>query len=142
MRIIITLILSLAALSVSAASHIYKWKDAQGQVHYGQTLPQGVEAIGRPQSQLQPGVSIQAQQPSAAPAPAASKTITVQNAPPPESKADKAARCTAARERVTFLEERPPNRVYVVAPDGTESRMTEEQYAESLAKAKEAGKNC
>lgn len=39
MRITPALILSLAALPV-AAGNIYKWTDAQGQVHYTQTPPE------------------------------------------------------------------------------------------------------
>jgi len=138
MRTASALLLSLASLS-AAASNVYKWKDASGQMHYSQTPPPAGAVSVQPQAQVQPGVTLTA--PPAAPAEAPAKPADAK-APAPETKEAKAKRCTDSRERLAFLEERTPRRLMIAQPDGSESRMTEEEFAQRVDQAKEAGKGC
>ena len=138
MRTASALLLSLASLS-AAASNVYKWKDASGQMHYSQTPPPAGTVSVQPQAQVQPGVTLTA--PPAAPAEAPAKPADAK-APAPETKEAKAKRCTDSRERLAFLEERTPRRLMIAQPDGSESRMTEEEFAQRVDQAKEAGKGC
>ncbi len=137
MRIIPVLLIAAATLP-AAASNIYKWTDAQGQVHYSQTPPPSGAVSAQSQTRVQPGVSLDTPPaPAAAAKPAKTKPAAVA-----ETAEAKAKRCTAARERQAFLASTIPRRLMVLGADGSESRMTEEQYAESIAKAQEAGKGC
>lgn len=142
MRALTLVLLSLAAWPV-LASPVYKWADAQGQVHYSQTPPpNGATAMQGPAS-LRPGVSVQA---PASPSPKAAAPVAAANpaetAPAVESKADQAKRCTEARQRVAYLEEKTARRLMVTQADGSEARMTEEEFEKRMAKAREAGKGC
>lgn len=136
MRITTALIISLVALP-AAAGNIYKWKDAQGQVHYSQTPPERGPVTAKPQGSVQPGVSLQAP-PALTPAAVAS-TAAPDKTPGAEVKAK---RCEASKQRLVFLEEHPAQRLMVQGADGSESRMTEEQHDQNVAKAQEAGKGC
>lgn len=138
MRVLSLLAIGLAALPVVAHSGVYKWKDASGQVHYTQTPPPNGATSVQTSQNPQPGVSLQA--PANAEAPAASKPA--EPAVVVETKEAKAKRCTASKERVTFLEEHTARRLMLTQPDGSESRMTEEEFDRNVAKAREAGKGC
>lgn len=138
MRIVPSLILGLAALP-ALAGNVYKWTDAAGQTHYSQSPPQSGPVQVKAQANVQPGVSITA---PARPAAAATTTAAAPKAAAAESLQDRAERCTASKQRLQFLDEHPANRLYTAAKDGSESRMTEEEHAASVAKAQEAGKGC
>ncbi len=138
MRTAFALLLSLAALP-SAAGNVYKWKDASGQMHYSQTPPPAGSVSVQPQAEVQPGVTMNA--PPAPPAPATAKPADPKTAAP-ETKEAKAKRCTDSRERLAFLEERTARRLMIAQPDGSESRMTEEEFAQRVDQAKTAGKGC
>ena len=137
MRITPVLILSLASLPV-VAGNIYKWTDAQGQVHYSQTPPKRGPVTVKPQGSVQPGVSLQA---PAAPAKVSEQAKT-DAATAPESTEAKAKRCAESKQRLVFLEENPARRLMVQTADGSEARMTEEQHEQSVTKAQAAGKGC
>lgn len=139
MRIASALIISLAALPVSAGN-IYKWTDAQGQVHYSQTPPRHGAVVAKPQSSVQPGVSLQAPPPPVPPSIA--RTAAPEKTPAPETAEAKAKRCANSRQRLQFLEENPARRLMVEGADGSESRMTEEQHDQNVAKAQEDGEGC
>lgn len=138
------LLMSLVALP-AAAGTVYKWKDASGQVHYTQTPPpEG--AVREPaqrstQAAVQPGVTLSAPAPAAPPA-QTGKPPEVKGAAAVETAEAKAKRCSEARERVAFLEERTAYRLMIEQPDGSSSRMTEEEFQDRVAKAREAGKGC
>ena len=131
------LLLAAAALPVSA-SNVYKWTDAQGQVHYTQTPPRSGSYSSQSQRSLQPGASTASPAPQPKPVEAA-KTASAATG---ESADNKAKRCAAAKERQAFLASTIPRRLMVTGPDGQPARMTEEQYAEAVSKAQEAGKGC
>ncbi len=143
MRITTALILSFAALP-AVAGNIYKWTDARGQVHYSQTPPSGVDASLQSQSHVLPAANppVPPAATAAVPAAAAPASVAKPAAAPPETRQAKAERCAGASERLAFLEESTPRRLVVQQPDGSEARMTEEEFAERVAKAKEAGKGC
>ena len=140
MRISPLLLLSLAALPC-AAGNVYKWIDAEGQVHYSQTPPPTGPVTIQRQGALQPSVI-------SPPAPVLPAESPAKNKPPEstqaavETAAEKAKRCAAARERLAFLEERTARRLMIEQADGSAARMTEEQFAERVAKAREAGQGC
>ena len=58
MRLALTLLLSLTALPLAAAT-VYKWRDASGQVHYSQTPPPTGKASDAKIDALHPGVIMQ-----------------------------------------------------------------------------------
>jgi type IV secretory pathway TrbL component len=121
----------------AAAGTVYRWVDAKGTVHFSQTPPPSGQFTSRPQREMQPGVSIVAPPPPAPPAAAAAKAVA-----PAETAEAKARRCKAAQERKNFLASTIPNRVFVQAADGSEARMTEEQYAAAVQQAELAAKGC
>jgi len=135
------LLLSLAAVPATAGT-VYKWKDSSGQVHYTQTPPpEG--AVREPaqrsaQADVQPGVTLNAPSPPPKPAKAPGEP----GAAPVETAGAKAKRCTQAKERLSFLEERTAYRLMVEQPDGSSARMTEEEFQQRLGKAQEASKGC
>lgn len=142
-RLLAPLLLSTLLALPAAAGTVYKWRDASGQMHYTQTPPPD-GAVREPaqrsaQAQMQPGVTLDA--PAAPPsAPTAADSNTA--AKPAETAAAKAKRCTEARERLSFLEERTAYRLMIQQPDGSNSRMTEEEYQQRVSRAREAGKDC
>ena len=123
-------LLASLALDVGAGP-VYKWVDAAGQTHYGEVPPSDQTAALQPKPQ--PGASWA---PPAKPAsPAAAKLA---ESKPVESKAAKAGRCAAAQARIAFLEEKTARRLFVLQVDGSEARMTEEEFEVQLNKAKAA----
>jgi hypothetical protein len=131
--------LLLALPLLATAGNVYKWVDAQGQVHYGQTPPDGVKAIN--QSGAKPGVTTEA--PPAPKVEVAAEPAAKPAEKPAESAEDKAKRCSAAKDRIAFLEEKTARRLSVKQADGTDARMTDEEFEARLNKAKqEASGSC
>lgn len=134
--------LLLALLPLTAQATIYRWVDAQGQVHYSQTPPP--EAGAEPQSiRTLPAAAPPAARQPASTAPGAGGA----SAPPPAGKTEEARkaeaaarpqRCQAAREHLRYLEEKTPRRLGVTQPDGSMARMTEEEFAGRLRTTREA----
>ncbi len=141
MRLATALLLCLAAEPL-AASSVHKWRDASGQMHYSQ-IPPPAGAVVQPRLQrLQPDVLIETGAPRAAPAAAEIKPAEAKPVVLAETKQARTERCTAARERVAFLEESTARRLVTTLPDGSEERMSEEEFEKTLAKARDAGKGC
>ena len=136
------LLLLIVLPTLAQATSVYRWVDAQGQVHYGQAPP---PAAGAEPHSVRVAPASPAAAPAARPttAPAAPATAAKPAADPAVERAERAKRCTAARERIQYLEDQTPRRLGVEQPDGTLARMTEEEFQERLDKARsEAGKNC
>lgn len=132
MRIRPILLPLLCLLSLPAlAGSIYKWTGADGQTHYGETPPLGVQAQAQAQSNIKPGATMTA---PAVPAPVAAAKPT--EAKPVESKTARAGRCQTAQARIAYLEEKTARRLFVPQADGSEARMTEEEFDVQLNKAK------
>lgn len=130
-------------LSAMAQAKVYRWVDAQGQVHYSQTPPPEIGAQAH---------SVRTVPASAAPAPSPSPPAATKPATPAAQaaavdpnveRAERAKRCTEARDRVTYLEEKTARRLGVEQPDGSLARMTEEEFEDRLGKARgEVTRNC
>lgn len=138
-----TLLLLSLPLSLPAQGTVYRWVDAQGQVHYSQTPPptigaepQATRSIPAPApSPAKPAVPTAKSSPSA---PAAAPAVD-----PKVEREARGKRCAEARERIQYLEEKTPRRLGIEQADGSLARMTEEQFQERLDQARaEAGKNC
>jgi hypothetical protein len=132
-----TLLLLLSALPLLAEAAVYRWVDASGQVHYSQTPP--------------PDVGAQAQSirtVPASPAPPVAPKPEGQVAPKPSASAEvdleaRNKRCSEARARITYLEEKTARRLGIEQPDGSLARMTEEEFQARLQTARDAvTKNC
>ncbi|WP_420464741.1 DUF4124 domain-containing protein [Panacagrimonas sp.] len=136
----------------AAAATVYRWVDANGQVHFGQVPPRGtaydvIEAHGAPRSSADEGAGA---------APAASepsmqeRTRQFLQRREAENKAREEAeakakqeketaqrKCREARDRVAFLEERTARRLVIPADDGNLARMEEDEFMRRLNAAKE-----
>lgn len=129
----------LLALSANAnAGQIYKWEDAQGNVHFGSQPPEGQDS-----TQVNPNIS----QPKISPAP--SKTVADDGAEDEEQKAidDKVKKdvakqeaerkkyCESARNNLAQLKNNP--RV-LVEENGQVKRLTEEERQSRIAESEKA----
>ena len=124
------------------AGNIYRWVDAQGQVHYGETPPQGSPA--QAQGKLHVGAGAAA--PSAPVLPAASSPAVASAEDSARAKAvkeTKAKNCQAAKAQIEMLETKTARRILLTQKDGSVSRMTDEEFEKSMADAKKAAaSNC
>jgi hypothetical protein len=136
----------LSGLTLAAnAGEIYRWVDRNGVTHFSQDPPNGI-SYQRVTPQVSPATAAPAldalRKRDAADA-AASSAAEQSRQAALKLKADTLERCAKARERITFLEEHPPHRLYKIGPDGQESRYTEEDFAAEMKKAKDAeAQNC
>ena len=135
--------LLLLSLPLTAAAQIYKWTDANGQVHYSQNPPpkgtyKDVSTDLPPLSGSTAGV----------PAPTRRAAANGSSSGGPaqaqlQAKADDAERCAKARERISFLQEKTAHRLFVTGDDGQPARMTDEQFDAQMKDAQDAaGKYC
>lgn len=135
-----TLLLLLSALPLLAEAAVYRWVDASGQVHYSQTPPPEVGAVPQNIRTV----------PASPPAPNAAKPATTEpSAAKPATSSPEVdlearnKRCSEARERITYLEEKTARRLGIEQPDGSLARMTEEEFQARLQTARDAvTKNC
>ena len=130
----------LLLLPLAAAAQIYKWTDANGQVHFSQNPP----VSGNYQNvtpELPPPTSaphVDSIRRSAQSYTRQDSEAEKQRSALLKTKADNAERCAKARERLTFLEERPAHRLYKTGDDGQPTRLTDEDYQQQVADAKSA----
>ncbi len=145
MRALLVVLLLISA--AASAGNIYRWVDAQGQVHYGQAPPQGVEATAQHKTAAAPAGAGKAESAAVKPAvAAASAPLAATPDAAAKAKADKDAKvknCAAARQRIEFLETNTAHRIQVPQKDGSTARMTDEEFDKGLADAKKAAaSNC
>jgi hypothetical protein len=128
--------LLLWSLPLAASAQIYKWTDADGQVHFSQTPPK----IGEYQNvtPLYPvsGSGSQLARHSASASSSGDGDAAQQQAL--QAKADDEERCAKARERISFLQEKTAHRLMVTGDDGQPARMTDEQFNQQLQDAQDA----
>ncbi|HWY24711.1 MAG TPA: DUF4124 domain-containing protein [Nevskia sp.] len=133
------LALLLCGLPLAASAQIYKWTDANGQVHFSQNPPKtGNYSDVTPQLPVS-GASTggsSTPRPSAGSAPSSSSGGPSQQAL--QASADKAERCAKANERISFLQEKTAHRLFVTGDDGQPARMTTEQFDQQLKDAQDA----
>lgn len=155
----VALALLLLPALASAQTSVYRWVDASGQVHFSQTPPPGGRDYdlikgGRatpPTPDPGPGdVAADAQDDQRArerrfleEAEAERKAKAEQKEKEKTERAQAEQKCTAARERVTFLEERTARRLVIKADDGNYARMPEDEFLERLEAArKDVAEHC
>lgn len=147
-------LLCLLALTpvLAPAAKVYRWVDAGGQVHYGQIPPSSGKFDA-----IQTGRETPAPAAEAAEAPvqvdetakflrevdAANKAEAEAKAKARDERAQAEKKCSDARARVAFLDERTPRRLATTNPDGSYTRMDEDEFARRRAAAqKEIDTHC
>ena len=141
-RVLLLAVLALP-LSALAEAKVYRWVDAQGQVHYSQTPPPEIGAQAHSTRTVPASPAAPSAAPAAAPAKSAAPVAEAAKPDPAAEREARAKRCTEARDRITYLEEKTPRRLGVEQPDGSLARMTEEEFEDRLNKARsEVAKNC
>lgn len=124
---------------LAGAAPMYRWTDAQGQVHYTQTPPPGFNAdkvAPAPPPSSNPGV--EAVRKLNQTTDKAAKEGAAQQAEADLKKTERDGKCKQAQERVAFFEARTAHRIASKNEDGSLSRMTTEEYDKKLAEAREA----
>jgi Domain of unknown function (DUF4124) len=127
--------LALVAASAGASEKFYKWKDADGAVHYTSTPPpKGVETDK---------VAVSTKVPDAPPPPAADAQAKTAGSAAGGQAADVAAAkerrqkaCDSARAQVAALESSPAVRMDADG-DGTAEMLTAEQQGAQLTRARQ-----
>ncbi|MGQ0698559.1 MAG: DUF4124 domain-containing protein [Panacagrimonas sp.] len=141
-----TLLAALLLSSVAMAdAKVYRWIDGNGQVHFGQVPP----ASGAYETLTTRAVPPASQESAAADAKstnedtrrfleeadAANRAKAEQKAKAKEERQDAQRKCSEARERVTFLEERTARRLVTAGADGELERLPEDEFLRRLASA-------
>ena len=122
--------------SANAAGKIFKWTDANGQVHFDSSPPPGqaTEKV-----RIQKSVAAPAAAPTDTTKPAnASSSSTEKPELSPEQRAELTSYCSSMRERISVLKQ--GGRVNEKAPDGSVLALNAEAVTEKL-KADEANVN-
>jgi len=137
-----TIALLLCSLPLAASAQIYKWTDANGQVHFSQNPPkQGNYQDVTPQLPVSGATTDAAPRHSVRTATSSSSGGSgggsSDNAAL-QAKADNEERCAKARERISFLQEKTAHRLFVTGDDGQPSRMTDDQFNQELQDAQDA----
>lgn len=132
-----SLVLLLCGLPLAASAQIYKWTDANGQVHFSQNPPKtgaytDVTPTG-PVSGTEMGPK-----PAGRPRSGASSSSGGAAQANLQARADDAERCAKANERISFLQEKTAHRLFVTGDDGQPARMTDEQFDQQLKDAQAA----
>lgn len=131
----------LVAGTSMAWTEIYKWRDAEGRLHYSQNPPPDTEAL-----KLRPHAGFTAPPPAASvdEVDAAEEPLTPtqqflqqaeerrakkaqEQARAAEARKEAAIKCELARQEQRFFAERPPQRIGVRSEDGSIARMSAEQ---------------
>jgi hypothetical protein len=132
--------LLLCSLPLVASAQIYKWTDANGQVHFSQNPPKVGEyqdvtpqlPVSGTSTDGTPAKHSQRSTPGSGSGDDAARQQTLQ------AKADNEERCAKARERISFLQEKTAHRLFVTGDDGQPARMTDDQFGQQLQDAQDA----
>jgi len=131
-----TLMLLLCGLPLAASAEIYKWTDANGQVHFSQNPPkQGSYQDVTPQG---PASGTSTDGHSTTPLYASPSSSGSSGQAGLQASADNAERCAKANERISYLQEKTAHRLFVTGDDGQPARMTDEQFDQQLKDAQDA----
>jgi hypothetical protein len=137
----VLLFAALIVWSAVASAVVYKWTDAQGNVHYGDQPPNGVKAeivegLGTHISSLNgappPAPARPASQPAAAGAPAKDKPFDAAAAD--DATAARAKQCADAQARMKQLNE--GRHLFRTGPTGERDYLTSDQIDSERADAK------
>jgi hypothetical protein len=133
------LLILVASLPLAAAAdQIYRWVDKDGMTHFSSQPPASGDykriTPSLPPTDAAPGIDAMRQRAQSIDSDNSKVAKARQDAL--KAKAEDAEKCAKARERISYLDEHPAHRLYTVGADGTESRMTDEQYDADMAQAK------
>lgn len=141
MRLRIALLFALCPLT--AAAQIYRWTDANGEVHFSQVPPeQG--PYKRMKIYETQGVTPGAGKGASDYLKHAAKSSELDQQAHQavvQAKAERAERCAKARERISFLEQQTAHRLFKKGADGQPARMTEDQFDQELSQARQLANN-
>lgn len=143
-RNLVWLLVALSA-PLHAEAAIYRWVDANGELHFSQSPPPGVHY-----QRIDPQVPPPTSAPAVRQLGPAAKRFDAQRAAEQRAreaalatKARQAEACAKARSRVSFLQEKTAHRLFVRTKDGQLARMTEPQFQQQLDAARAAEQaNC
>lgn len=135
-----TLLLLSLVLSCAADAQIYRWTDANGQIHFGEKPPE--------QGQYERLRDLEATQGADGGGKNLQKFLSDRDAAATESQeqrqrslraeAERAERCAKARERIAYLEGKTARRLFTKEADGQVSRLTDEQFQQRVDAAHKA----
>lgn len=137
-------VLILILLGQATAGTIYKWVDAEGNIHYGEKAPVDVQAaVITPDTRLTGSVSpitAGAQKPEANTQNqnALTEATPIKRLSRKERKAKEAELCAMARERINQIE--PVTGVLIRDPDGQMRRMDDDERLKKLQEVKDIEK--
>ena len=137
-----TLALLLCGLPLAASAQIYRWTDANGQVHFSQNPPK----VGT-YTDVTPTAPVSGTEMGPKPPPRFAQREGSSGGAATQAslqaRADDAERCAKANERISFMQEKTAHRLFVTGDDGQPARMTDEQFDQQLKDAQAAaGKYC
>ena len=124
-------LLLMLVMPPALSAEVYRWVDAEGKVHYSDR-PGSAETrtVDIPDVNVAAPIPEKPAQPKPPPAQTAAEESSI-------NKKEAAKRCAAAQERLTFLEQRIPNRIMITGEDGKPARMTVERWESEKSKARE-----
>ena len=125
------LLLLMLVMPPALTAEIYRWIDADGKAHYSDRPgPAETRVVDVPDANVAVPIPEKPAQP---------KTTSAQTAAEESSinKKEAAKRCAAAQGRLTFLEQRIPNRIMITGEDGKPARMTVERWESEKSTARE-----
>lgn len=127
-RSILFFALMLVAGSAHAMEQFYKWRDANGVVHYTQDPPP--KGVRSERLNIASGSRRSAEEPAPVVAAASTDTPTIA----PEVVARRRAACETARANAATIEGNPT--VTLINPDGTQRTLTAEEAQQQLEQAR------
>lgn len=124
-------LLLMLVMPPTLSAEIYRWIDADGKAHYSDRPgPAETRVVDIPDANVAAPIPEKPAQPKTLPAQTAAEESSI-------NKKEAAKRCAAAQERLTFLEQRIPNRIMITGEDGKPARMTVERWESEKIKARE-----
>jgi len=132
------------ATGIASAGSVYKWMDSEGNLHFGEKAPEGVQATKVTTDTRKVGTAepteMEIQTYKEETRARRDKEVVAQEKKlsRKEEKAMRAELCDTARERIAQLEPKP--RVLVKEEDGTMRRMGDDERLERLQTAKDVEK--
>ncbi|MCF6264204.1 MAG: DUF4124 domain-containing protein [Xanthomonadales bacterium] len=130
--------------ALASAGNIYKWVDSKGNLHFGEKVPEGIQAEKITPDTRKVGTaapSAQELQVSKEEALIRKETAAAEKEKRRTRKEDKALRekhCATARKRIATLE--PTPRILVKNKDGTTRRLNDDERLDWLQKSRDAEK--
>lgn len=127
-RLVSVALLSLGLSSLSLATTLYKWKDAQGGIHYSQTPPQGASQALK--LQTQPAKSTA--QPVKTDSTTSNVAVTTQQTAQSSNQTTRLSANDCAKLQQTLATLQTGQRVFESDANGQRAYLTDEQRSERI----------